>query len=376
MTSKGVKVEHESHQVKAGLQAEINKMDAGYSFTYRLSKSTVPPPEAYYDTAKHPVSGGSGDELSSRMIYDDTVQTYSSIPKIEKFSHKVRLKRDIGAGRFAGSLSYSKSKNKNTGLSTDAWTGSAKYAVSLSPRTRLIARFAGTRLTADDPFIALPIFREGRTGYTADFSFVRFSSLDRADGRASVEVISRMNKKITLSLSTGLRVINRYDYPTAGDGTDTKRFTAKAKVRYRNGMKYSSALKYRFEKTTDPFISGTGLLEANGSQILDPLGTDGNVFYSQREDLRYQDITTQPTDLHEITWTSTWRASNKSSVTLGLNGTYDKNNDLGDLSVEHLTAKPHVSFTLTPNPKWVFASGYNYFYNRSTGPVAVALFDG
>ena len=375
-TSSGVKVDQQSHEVKAGLQAVVKQMNGGYSFTYRQSKSNESPPQALYDEAKHPVTGGAGAEFGSRMIYNDTVQAYSSIPKIERFSHKVRLNGNVGSGRVAGALSYTKSKNKNTGLSANAWSGSARYAVRLSPKTRLVAKFTGTRLTADDPFIELPIFRDGRPGFTQDFSFTRYSSLDRTDGRATVEVISRLSRKTTVSLATGLRIIDRDDYPVVGDGTVTKRFTAQAKLRYHKGAKYSSALKYRFEKTSDPFISGRGLLEANGSQILKPLGADGFVFYFQREDLRYQGITTEPTDYHEVTWNSNWRVSNKSSVNLGLRGTYDKNNDLGDLNVEHFTARPSVSFTVSPNSKWIFSSGYDYYYNKSTGPVAVALLDG
>ena len=95
-----------------------------------------------------------------------------------------------------------------------------------------------------------------------------------------------------------------------------------------------------------------------------------------REALRYQDITTQPTDRHEFEVKSTIRPSNKANLALGFKTVMDKNGDLDSLDVENMSFQPNLNFTLMPNIKWTMVTGYTFNYNKSRGPVTVALFDG
>ena len=71
---------------------------------------------------------------------------------------------------------------------------------------------------------------------------------------------------------------------------------------------------------------------------------------------------------------STVRVGNKTNVMLGIKGSLDKNNDLDSLDVEHLSYQPHLSLTMTPDPKFSVATGYSYQYYKSRGPVTIALF--
>ena len=164
-------------------------------------------------------------------------------------------------------------------------------------------------------------------------------------------------------------------------GLETKQFIGQAKLRWRKGLKYSSNVKYRFEKTSDPFTSGRGLFESRGRGVILPLGPAESgypawVFYFQREGLRYQNITTVPTDYHRIEWSSTWRPTNKYTVNLGLKATFDKNNDLDSLDVKHTALQPNIALNLMPNNQVTLTAGYTYNYDKSRGPVAVPLFDG
>jgi hypothetical protein len=305
-------------------------------------------------------------------------------------SHKIRAKGDVGKGRLAGALTYSQTKNSEivnpivSKLKADAWTGYLNYSVVLNPKTRLIARVIGKRLTNDDPYVDVPTFRQGRGGvpssaYITNFDFIRYSSLDRAEGLGSVELIRRMSSKVTLNLLAGYQLIDRYDYPTLDNHYKTKRFIGQAKFRYRKGLRYSSSLKYRFEKTSDPFVSFRGIFEAQGYDSLIPAivtPTSDFIFYYQREDLRYQNITTEPTDYHEFEFSSTFRPTMKASITAGLKGFYDKNGDFDSLDVNHLSLRPNLNLNIIPNQKFSFVTGYTYGYYKSQGPVAVALFDG
>lgn len=381
LTSKSQEVENATHQLQAGLDAEIaDKYDVGYQFGYRLYESHVPAPVAYYDEAKHPVNGGAGPEFSSRQLYDDTTLAFSAKPKTEKMSHKLRLKSDLGKGKFAGAVSYSRSENKYSELTSDAWVGAAKYAVPLNPQTRLIARVTGVRRDADDPYIDVRSYREGRLGPVTSFDYERLSSLDRTDLTGTAEVIRRLNPKMTLSVLAGFNRVDRHGYPESDDNLVSNTFIGQAKLNYRKGLKYNARLKYRFEKTSDPFSTFKGLFEQRGRELLTRDVTAPSsfafIFYWEREALRYQTITTEPTDLHEFAWSSTWRPNMKTSVNVGLKGSYDKNGDLDSLDVEHFTLQPNLALTATPNPRWSLTAGYTYNMTKSRGPVAVALFDG
>ncbi len=381
VTSKGREVDEGQHQIEAGVNAEAGNLDFGYKFGYRLYESNALDPTAYYDPAKHPVNGGSGAEFSPRQNYSDETLTYSAKPKTEKMSHKVRIKGDAGKGRFAGALTYSRAKNKNTTLVSNTWAGVANFAYPISPRTRLIAKVAGTRIKSDETRVDVATYREGRPGIVQSFDYTRFSALDRANGKATVEVVHRVNPKATVSVLAGFQRIDRYNFPTYDSDETTNRFIGQAKLNYRKGLRYSSRLKYRLEKTSDPFTSPRGLFEMNGAENLEFLvnsagDTSAFMFYYQREGLRYQSITSQPTIKHEINWTSTYRPTNKVNLNLGAKFVLDKNSDLDSLDVKHTTMIPNLAVSFMPDPRWNVTAGFNYYYNKTRGPVAVALFDG
>jgi len=376
VTSHSATIDKITHQIIAGLQGDIGSNTVGYDFGYRSFESKAAGVGAYYDQAVHPVFGTSGAEFSSRLNYSDELLPFGTYPKTEKMSHKFRLKGDMVKGKYAGSLLYSETENKHTDLSSHAWVGAFNYAMPLSPRSRVIARFTGKKLRADDPFIDLPTFREGRSGPKVDFDFTRMSSLDRSDILGTLEFVSKLNQKMKVSVLVGYNHIDRYDYPEP-DGLKTKRLIGQAKLNYRKGLRYSSSVKYRFEKTTDPFVSGRGLFESRGRDVLEQLAVGFPfIFYFQREELRYQAITTEPTQEHIFEWSSNWRPDNKVNLTIGLKGKYDKNGDLDSLDVNHFSLQPNMAVNLTPNPKWVMSAGGSYSYFKSRGPVTVALFDG
>ena len=372
------KVESRQHQFEIGLDGTVNKIDLGYSFGYRKFESDAPPSIGYYDEAKHPVNGGSGAEFASRVQWDDTTLVLSSLPETEKISHKVRAATDVGKGRVVGKLGYSRTENKGTKLQADALTGALKYTVPLNEKTRLITSVAGARLTADDVFVDARVFRDGRPGLQYDADFTRYSALDRYDGRASAEVITRLNPRMMLSILGGVNIIDRDDYTIPGDGLTTTKLYGQAKLRYRKSPKYNTSLKYRFETISDPFLSSKGLFEFVGRDSLPALpGAPSNLrFYFQREDIRYQDITSQPTQVQSFAWRSNYMPRPDVTIGIGVKGQYDKNGDLDSLDVNHFSLVPDVILNYMPGPKWALTTGYTYQFDKSRIPVAVALFDG
>ncbi len=382
-TSRSAAVDKRTHQFEAGLSANAAETDLGYIFGYRHFESKAPEPAFYYDNAQHPTMGHLQDDFGSRLIYEDAVATYGVYPTVEKTSHKVRMKRDVGKGSLAGAVSYSRAKNKKSDLTHDAWSGTVSYKMPLSTRMIFVARGYGLALDADEVAIDLPTHREGVPGPVTSFDYTRYSALKRSQQKVTAELISRLTPKATVSVLLGYNRIDRDFYPVmdGSAGLETKQFIGQAKLRWRKGLKYSSNVKYRFEKTSDPFTSGRGLFESRGRGVILPLGPAESgypawVFYFQREGLRYQNITTVPTDYHRIEWSSTWRPTNKYTVNLGLKATFDKNNDLDSLDVKHTALQPNIALNLMPNNQVTLTAGYTYNYDKSRGPVAVPLFDG
>ncbi|MFH1686544.1 MAG: GSU2204 family CXXCH-containing (seleno)protein [bacterium] len=376
LVSDGARVNRETHSVEVGVQGDVNEMTLGYQFGYRKFASDAGDYLATYDEVRHPADPNpvTAAEFQSRQVFGDEALPAGVLPETEKMSHKLRLKGKVGQGQLASALAYSKTTNQNVDLSTTGIQGYVNYSLPVNPKTRLVARVDAKKITADDPDVDLPTFRDGKAGPQTDFDFTRYSSLDRSEAKATVEVTRRMSPRFTLAGMLGYHMVNRDDYPFEGDGTHSGTFIGQAKANYRKGLKYSTRLKYRFEKTSDPFMSGRGLFE---SPMHDALQSGFKfIFYSAREDFRYQNITTAPTDQHELEWQSTWRPDKKLGVNLGLKFRYDKNGDLDSLDVKHTTMQPFANLTLTPSPKWSLTAGFRYDQYKSRGPVTVALFDG
>lgn len=377
-TSKTQKVDDISQQIEAGIEGQHKQFEYGYQFGYRYYKSEAPTQSAYYDNAEHPALGTNDEEFGSRVAFEDVTLPYNQKPTTEKMSHKIRLAGDLGKTKFAGNLTYSRSENKGTQLASSTWFGVMNITVPIDYKTRFIGRLKGQRTKSDEYFVDVPLYREGRPGLQVNFDFMRFSYLDRADGEVSAELIHRLNKKITLSGLAGFNRIDRYNYPSQDDNLVTNQFYIQGKLNYRKGLKYRTTLKARYEKTSDPFVSTRGLFEENGSLVLDglPGAPSDLVFYFQREDIRYQNVTSEPTDLFEVDWKSTWQPMNNTTVNLGAKFVMDKNSDLDSVDVDHTKIQPHLAVTAMPDPKWSLTLGATHYYAKATVPAAVALFDG
>ncbi len=375
ITSSTATIDKITHQIMAGLQAEIGKSTVGYQFGYRIFESEAPVNYASFDRARHPINGQKGAEFGSRLSYNGVSLPVGEYPNTEKLSHKLSFKGNAGNSSYGSSIGFSKATNRNNELASNAFSGSAFYATSLAKLTRLIAKFSLAKLDVDDIFVDLPSYREGRPGTPQDFDFTRKSSLNRVDLRGSVEVISRLNEKITASFTAGMQSIDRDYYPAENADATTTIF-GQAKVRYRKGLRYSTSFKYRFESTSNPFTSARGIFEARGRDLLNPVDGTAFVHYWQREDLRYQDITTAPTQAHILDLTSNWRPNNKVNLNFGFKAKYDKNADLDSLDINHFSMQPSLALNVNVDQNWAMSFGGSYGYNKMRGPVAIALFDG
>jgi hypothetical protein len=266
--------------------------------------------------------------------------------------------------------------NKLVEIESSALTGALAYAVPVHERVRVVAKVNAMRLEADDFIIDFPYWREGRPDNNpVNFDFKRYSAIDRIEGKGTLELITRLNPRTALSVLGGYKRSERMDYPTPATAYTTDKYTGQAKVRYNHGLKFGGSLKYRYEHTQDPLRSERGLLEASGRDILEREA--GNwVFYYQREDLRFLNVTSLPTDYHEVALRGNIRPKDGFIIGVGVRTTYDQNNDLDTLDVNHFAFQPNINLTVSPNERATITAGYTFNHYVSRGPITVPLFDG
>lgn len=379
VVSQEADLEQATHQVEAGLEGEVGDFNVGYFFGYRTFESTGSELLANYDPAVHPINGGSGAEFTSRLIYDGEELPYGLYPETEKMSHTGRLSGRLGAGKLAGSLGYTTTENKTTTLTTDSWNGALNYAMPLNKKLRLVGKVNAMRLMADNVFIDLPTWRSTRPdNHPVNFDYTRFSSVARIQGTGTLELIAQLDPKTSVSFMGGYQRSERVDYPTPDDPYTTNKYIGQFKVRHRANATFSGALKYRYEKTTDPLRSERGLLEAMGRYDLDiiTVGTNNWAFYYQREDLRYLNVTSLPTDKHVVDVSGSIKPRKDVTMNLGVTTSFDQNTDFELIDVNHYSVQPNVNLTMIPSDRVMLNAGYNFNYAKSTGPVAIPMFDG
>jgi hypothetical protein len=378
LVSQAVPVERSVNQFNLGIEGKPGPVGLSYDFNYSKFKSDAAPGSVFYDEAKHPVNGSSAAEFDSRVIYANEEIEYNIYPETQKIGNKVRFFTRGTKYNFSGSANYQQVKNSVSDLEYKSYGAVLNFSMMLKQNLKLIYKTSVSRIDADDIFIELPLWRYDYVNDSAftfggqDFSFTRYSSLNRMQGAGSLELIMRLRQKTTIALLIGYDGVKRNDYPVknADDASNTSIF--QAKIKHREGLKYSLSFKYRLEKTDNPFTDYRGLFEAYGRDM----EYQGRPYYYQREELKYQDITTLPTIKHAFDFKASSKASDKLNLNAGLRASFDKNDKLDSLDVKHTYFQPSVGFSATPAPKWVLAGGYRYNYMKSVGPVAVVMMDG
>jgi hypothetical protein len=186
----------------------------------------------------------------------------------------------------------------------------------------------------------------------------------------------RVNRRTRFAVLAGYEAIQRDDYPYKGAKQQTNRYIGQVKVSHRASSQVDGRFKYRLELTDDPFTNYNGLFERAGEDVLVQNPATGLAYYYQREALRTGEITNQPTMAHLIDASVNLRPSPKFSAQIGGTVKLESNDDLDSLDYERTVYQPTVSATFTPRPEWSLFGSYSYLYDKSNGPVAVAMMDG
>ena len=179
-----------------------------------------------------------------------------------------------------------------------------------------------------------------------------------------------------LVVSAGYEEIKRDDYPYFEADWKTTKLTLSAGGTYRPSLKFSGRLKYTFRNIDNPFSTYEQFFERSGADELTLLTGNSNYYYFQRDDLRYGSLTNQPSSIHGVDASLTYRPSRVVNVSAGLKADLGTNSDIDSLDYERTTIQPHVSLNLSPAARWNLFGILGYMYNTSNGLAAVAMMDG
>ena len=377
MVSKSVKVDRRTHTASAGIEVNPGPLFLSYMGSFRSFKSEAPSPEAFYDTAQHPVNGSLIEEFGSRTVFDGEVVDFGTIPETQKMSHTVKVGADVGKkSEILGSFTYSQAKNVSAGIKTKGNSGNLKYVFRPNLKTKIIALASLSRVENDEVLITLPSWRDGLAGGGQDFDWTRYSNLTRTVAKGSAQFTYQPSRKYRVFLSAGYEGTKRDDYPYFEEEGKTTKLRLSIGGKYRPNLRFSGRFKYFFENTDDPFSPYEQMFERAGKTALDTLPGNTKYYYFQRDELRYGSITNQPTNLHGVELNLNFRPNHKVSFSTGLKASLGTNSDTDSLDFERTRLQPQVSANFAPTAKWNLFSNLTYIYEKSNGLAAVAMMDG
>lgn len=365
MVSKSVEVDRRTHTVSAGAEANAGPVFLSYMGSYRSFESEAPQPEAYYDSAQHPVSGDPVD-FPDRVIFQDTTVAFGQISDNEKMAHTLKLRTEMGKGEILGSFTHTQAKNKSAGIEVNGNGGTLKYVLTPNLKARLIVQASLARVENDEAKVDVPAWRGGDPN---QFDYIRYSNLSRTVAKGSATFVYQPNRKYRLLVSAGYEGTERDDYPFFEAKQKTDKFQASVGGKYRPSSRFWGRFKYTFENAQNP-APYNQLFEGSGESETAPF------YYFEREDLRYGDVTSRPTNEHEVDLSLNFRPDRKVSVSAGLKARLQTNSDNRNIDFERTSIQPQASATFSPDPRWQLFASASYHSDHSNGLAAVAMMDG
>jgi hypothetical protein len=305
-------------------------------------------------------------DFPDRVIFQDTVVAFGQISDNEKMAHTLKVETQMGKSQILGRFTHTQSKNKSAGIEVNSNGGTLKYVLSPNMKTRLIAQASLARIENDEVEVDVPAWRGGDPD---QFDYVRYSSLTRTVAKGFATFTYQPDRRYRVFISAGYEGTQRDDYPYFEAKERTTKLKASVGGKYRPNSKFWGRIKYSFENTKNP-VPYNQLFEKSGKDEEAP------VYYYEREDLRYGNVTNQPTNQHDADLTLNFRPDLKVSLTMGLKASLQTNDENTNLDYERTMLNPQLSATLNPDPRWELFGNVSYNRDKSNGLITVAMMDG
>ena len=376
INSRALDHKQNTHSVSAGGEITLKDIMIAFKSSYKTFESKAGPYTAWYDSAQHPTKGVMDEEFASRQNYSSAYMPIAQYAEIEKIAHSLKVKAKLGKGRVLAQFVNSTTTNKTKDLNLKGNQANVKLIYPLMKKAKVVGTGSYGRFENDPVFVDLPPWRDGRSGGGQDLDWTRYSNLTRTNMKAALEVIYQPVRKYRLSLLGGFNSLERDDYPYYGANNKTTKMRLQTSIRYRPSAKFTGRFKYYLDMIDNPFAPYNQMFEKYGKTALTPWEGNGAVYYVQRDDIRYGDITSQPTMVHAVNLDLKFKLSKKANLFAKLNYRKSTNSDEKELDFNQTLFAPSIGLNLLPSDKVNFFANYSLQQMDQNGLAAVAMMDG
>jgi hypothetical protein len=390
----------------AGAEGTLGALTFNYEFEAQDFTDLTDPNRRHWTNAQHPTLGQTavdgegtvtanyGVEFGSRLVFEDVTLPYAAGPTTEKRAHDLGLKLEVNeANTVRGSYSHNRVENLDNGLNTDFDAVAAGWMARPGRNTRLTARVVTYEVKADDAFVDLAPYREGRPGGGQDFDWTRVSAANRNVLRTDLNARHRLGVGSSLNLGWRHEVVDRdamsqsqtsyyYDEATGGNvlvpstpyanETTTDRFRAVFSKRF--GRTGNARLAYTYTTVSNQFANPTAMCEESLHEDGHALAGNASVYYFQRE--RLNPGTSLPSESHKAAFRGTYRVSPRMSLNGFLNVASESNDELDHYEFERTVIAPGVNLWFAPSEKLMLTAGYAFNSVESNAVLCPPLFGG
>ncbi len=399
-------IDEQTRTLRAGAEGTMGNLTFNYEFKAQDFTDYTQGGTRQWARAQHPVRGSvwtnpdTGDvsnynvEFGSRLQFQDVAMPYAVGPTTEKRAHEFGLNLDVNAkNAVRGSYSHSRIDNAGNALSSDFDAFAAGWLARLGQKTRLTARVLKYEIKADDAFVDLNPYRDGRPGGGQDFDWTRVSAANRDVFQADLKLRRKLGNKSSLGLSWRHKVIDRaamaqsqtsyYADPTTGadvmvasmpyaNETTSDRFRATLNKRF--GRKGNGKLTYTYTSVGNQYMNPTAMCEDGMYGDVHNLTGNGVVYYFQRE--RIGNGTSLPNQSHKVAARGSYQVSSRMSLNGFVNIASEKNDELNSYEFERTIFSPGANLWVAPNDKLMLTLGYSFNSVESNAKLCPPLFGG
>lgn len=402
--SRSRQVDEQRRSWEAGTEGTFGGLSYSYAYGKTEYRDRSDGVEHDYLPAQHPVYGDVGPhpsgnpafpygaEFASRLSFQDVTLPYARGLVAEKSSHHLGLRYELDPRNvLRGSYSHTRSENSRTGISSAFDGYAASWVAVPGKRTRLSARFVKYEVDADDYYVDLLPYREGRAGGGQDFDWTRVSAANREVLQTDLALRTKLSRGGNLRLDWRHKTIDRAAMAQtqttyyAADGVnvavpssavpgETTSDRLRVSLDKRFGRKGNGRVSYAYTTIDRPFMNPTGMCEEGLNGEPHELVGNGSVYYFQRE--RYGNGTSLPNSSHQFSARGSWQLSPRAALNGYVNAAWEENDDLNSYSFERTVYSPGVNLWVAPDDGMMVTMGYGFNSVESNASLCPPIFDG
>jgi hypothetical protein len=403
VTASGKAIDELTEDLRFGATGRFGKVTMEYDYLQRTFTEDAAAPDRYYET----VGNGTGFNLLYPEWNTDTLTgpggryDYARTPDSEKDSHSLKGRIDFSAATtLSGSYQKSEvesSKSDTQGeyellggdkLTTDFESFGARLAHRFANGLRLSLRGSSYEITADDNVIIFDA-REGVAAWPGDVDENWHTAVTREVNELGADLVYRLTPGTTARLGYTYEEIDREEEHLGQTETHAIKLALKSRI----NRTLSGRVSYEYQTIDEPLAGapvGIAQEDVAGGAIQDLTG-DPNLWYYLTGDFnagdatiptwywsavypnRQLESTSQPEDIHEVKFSSTWAPKANLAATLFARVRLEENDRV---KYEKTTYVPGLSIWFAPTGKMNLTMAYTFNKQETENQMCVGWYHG